>query len=82
MLHRNIVEKNAAMRALGAEVVEFGADFQEARERSIEFAAQRRLEAVPPLLDTQIVGAVSEQASPPDRRTQSRLPGSSPVRRG
>ena len=31
--HGNSAEKNAAMRALGAELVEFGADFDEARER-------------------------------------------------
>jgi len=31
--HGNSVEKNAAMRALGAEVIEHGRDFDEARER-------------------------------------------------
>lgn len=44
----NSVEKNAAMRALGAEVIEHGDDFQEAREHSVVLAAERGLEAVPP----------------------------------
>jgi threonine dehydratase len=55
----NSVEKNAAMRALGAEVVEFGADFQEARERSIEVAAVRGLEAVPPFHRDLVLGVAT-----------------------
>ena len=43
----NAREKNAAMRALGAELVEHGADFQEAREEAIRVAAARGLEMVP-----------------------------------
>ena len=46
--HGNSVEKNAAMRGLGADVVEYGDDFQEARERAAVVAAERGLEAVPP----------------------------------
>jgi len=57
--HGNSVEKNAAMRALGAEVVEFGVDFQEARERSIELAAQRGLEAVPPFHRDLVLGVAT-----------------------
>ena len=43
----NSVEKNAAMRALGVELVEHGDDFQEAREESERIAAQRGLHMVP-----------------------------------
>ena len=57
--HGNSIEKNAAMRALGAQVVEFGADFQEARERSIELAAQRGLEAVPPFHRDLVLGVAT-----------------------
>jgi threonine dehydratase len=57
--HGNSVEKNAAMRALGAEVVEFGADFQEARERSIEVATAGGLEAVPPFHRDLVLGVAT-----------------------
>jgi threonine dehydratase len=57
--HGNSVEKNAAMRALGAEVVEFGADFQEARERSIEVATVSGLEAVPPFHRDLVLGVAT-----------------------
>jgi threonine dehydratase len=43
----NSVEKNAAMRALGAELVEYGEDFQAAREEAIRFARNSGLEVVP-----------------------------------
>ncbi len=43
----NSVEKNAAMRGLGAELVEHGADFQEAREEAMRIAASSGVEAVP-----------------------------------
>jgi threonine dehydratase len=55
----NSVEKNAAMRALGADVVEFGADFQEARERSLEFAVERGLEPVPPFHRDLVLGVAT-----------------------
>ncbi len=57
--HGNSVEKNAAMRALGAEVVESGADFQEARERSLEVAAERSLEPVPPFHRDLVLGVAT-----------------------
>jgi threonine dehydratase len=41
--HGNSVEKNAAMRALGAELIERGGDFQEALEHAQALAAERRL---------------------------------------
>lgn len=45
--HGNSVEKNAAMRAFGAELIEHGRDFDEARERAAEIAAERGYEFVP-----------------------------------
>lgn len=45
--HGNSVEKNAAMRALGAELIEYGADFQAAREHAVVLARQRELHFVP-----------------------------------
>lgn len=46
--HGNSVEKNAAMRAYGAKLVEHGADFDEAREEAMRIAAQGDLYPVPP----------------------------------
>jgi threonine dehydratase len=43
----NSREKNAAMRALGADVVEFGHDFQAAREEAMRLAEAHRLRMVP-----------------------------------
>ncbi len=43
----NSKEKNAAMRALGAELVEHGSDFQAAREEAVRFAEARSLHMVP-----------------------------------
>lgn len=45
--HGNSVEKNAAMRALGAELIEHGADFQASREFAARLAAERGLHMVP-----------------------------------
>jgi threonine dehydratase len=45
--HGNSVEKNAAMRALGVELLVHGDDFQAARERAIALAAERGLHMVP-----------------------------------
>jgi threonine dehydratase len=45
--HGNSREKNAAMRALGAELIEHGDDFQQAREHAAQLAAQRGLHFVP-----------------------------------
>lgn len=46
--HGNSVEKNAAMRAFGAELVEFGDDFDEAREEAYRVAREEDLFIVPP----------------------------------
>jgi threonine dehydratase len=43
----NSSEKNAAMRALGAELIEFGRDFQAAREEAMRRAESRGLHLVP-----------------------------------
>jgi len=43
----NSTEKNAAMRAFGAELIEHGADFQDAREEAGRLAEARGLEMVP-----------------------------------
>ena len=45
--HGNSVEKNRAMRALGAELIEHGADFNAAYDRAKELAAERGLHAFP-----------------------------------
>jgi len=44
---RNSSEKNAAMRALGAELIEFGRDFQAACEEAMRVARSRGLHMVP-----------------------------------
>ncbi len=44
----NSVEKNAAMRAFGAELIEFGEDFDSAREQAFRTAETEGLTIVPP----------------------------------
>lgn len=46
--HGNSVEKNAAMRAFGAELVEFGDDFDTARVEAFRVADEEGLTVVPP----------------------------------
>ncbi len=46
--HGNSVEKNAAMRAYGAELVEHGEDFDTAREEAFRVAEAEALSIVPP----------------------------------
>ena len=43
----NSVEKNAAMQALGVDLMEHGADFQEAREHAMALAERQQLHMVP-----------------------------------
>jgi threonine dehydratase len=45
--HGNSVEKNAAMRAFGAELIEYGRDFDEARGEAERLASSRNLHMVP-----------------------------------
>jgi len=46
--HGNSQEKNAAMRAQGATLIEHGNDFQEAREKAMVLAAEKGWHMVPP----------------------------------
>jgi threonine dehydratase len=55
----NSTEKNAAMRALGAELIEAGDDFQEAREHAMRLAAARGLEMVPSLHPDLVLGVAT-----------------------
>jgi threonine dehydratase len=59
--HRNSREKNAAMRALGAELVEHGHDFQDALEFAQRLAAERGLHMVPSF-DPALVRGVASYA--------------------
>jgi len=43
----NSAEKNAAMRAQGAQLIEYGDDFQESKEHSLKLAAERGWHPVP-----------------------------------
>lgn len=52
----NSVEKNAAMRAFGADVVIHGSDFQEALEHSVRLGDERGLEIVPPFHPDLVAG--------------------------
>lgn len=52
----NSVEKNAAMRAFGADLIEFGEDFQEAREEAGRLASARQLTMVPSFHRDLVIG--------------------------
>jgi threonine dehydratase len=57
--HGNGVEKNAAMRALGAQLIEYGDDFQASREHAQMLAQRDGLHMVPPCHPDLIAGAAS-----------------------
>jgi threonine dehydratase len=57
--HGNSTEKNAAMRALGAELVEHGRDFDEAKEQAERIAAERGLEYAPSFHRDFVVGVAT-----------------------
>lgn len=57
----NSVEKNNAMRGFGGEVVEYGRDFDEAREEAARLAKQHDLYLVPPF-HTELVKGVATYA--------------------
>ncbi len=59
--HGNSVEKNAAMRAFGAELIDFGADFDEAKEEALRVAQTEGLTFVPPF-DRELVRGVATYA--------------------
>jgi len=56
--HGNSREKNAAMRAFGAELIEHGVDFDEAKDEAFRLAAERNLHIVPPF-DAALVKGVA-----------------------
>jgi len=57
--HGNSVEKNAAMRAFGAELVEAGSDFDAAREAAMTLAGERGLSMVPSFHRDLVAGVAS-----------------------
>ncbi|MDE0520833.1 MAG: threonine dehydratase [Boseongicola sp.] len=61
MPHGNSAEKNAAMKSFGAELVEYGHDFDEAREEVLRVAEREGLTFVPPF-HRELVRGVSTYA--------------------
>jgi len=57
--HGNSPEKNAAMRALGAELIEYGRDFQEAFEYATAMARRDHLHMVPSVDEALVRGVAS-----------------------
>jgi threonine dehydratase len=57
--HGNSVEKNAAMLALGAELIEFGQDYQASREHAQRLSRERGLHFVPPFHEDLVRGVAS-----------------------
>ena len=57
--HGNSREKNTAMRALGAELVEHGSDFQEAYEHALRLAETKHLHMVPSFDEALVRGVAS-----------------------
>lgn len=57
--HGNSAEKNAAMRALGAELIEHGRDFDEAKDEAFRLARERGLAIVPPFHPDLVAGVAS-----------------------
>ena len=57
--HGNSAEKNAAMRAFGAELIEHGADFDAAREHAAARAAQEGLEFAPSFAPDLVLGVAT-----------------------
>jgi len=55
----NSVEKNAAMRAFGAELIEHGKDFDEAREEAERLAGERDLAMVPSFHPDLVIGVAT-----------------------
>src|SRR3984957_10481225 len=57
--HGNSVEKNAAMRALGARLIEHGVDFEEAREHAAGLAVTEGLEFAPSFARDLVLGVAT-----------------------
>lgn len=60
--HGNSAEKNAAMRSLGATVIEHGSDFQAAREFAESFAQAEGLHLVPSFHRSLVTGVATSAA--------------------
>ena len=57
--HGNSTEKNAAMLSLGAELIEHGRDFDEAKEQAVRLATERGLEYAPSFHRDFVVGVAT-----------------------
>jgi threonine dehydratase len=57
--HGNSTEKNAAMRAFGAELIEHGSDFDEAKAAAIQIASERDLEYAPSFDRDLVIGVAT-----------------------
>jgi threonine dehydratase len=57
--HGNSTEKNAAMSALGAELIEHGRDFDEAKEQATRIASARGLEYAPSFHRDFVIGVAT-----------------------
>lgn len=57
--HGNAAEKNAAMRAFGADLIEAGADFDEAKAVASSLARERELEYAPPFHADLVTGVAT-----------------------
>jgi len=57
--HGNSAEKNAAMRAFGAELIEFGRDFDEAKEHAAAIAGQRGYAFTPAFHRDLVIGVAT-----------------------
>jgi threonine dehydratase len=57
--HRNSTEKNAAMHAFGAELIEHGNDFDEAKAAAIQIASERDLEYAPSFDRDLVIGVAT-----------------------
>ena len=55
----NAAEKNAAMRAFGAELIEHGRDFDEAKEHAVAIAAERGLAFAPSFHRDLVIGVAT-----------------------
>jgi threonine dehydratase len=57
--HGNSTEKNAAMRAFGATLIEHGRDFDEAKDTAMRLASERELEFAPSFHRDFVLGAAT-----------------------
>jgi threonine dehydratase len=62
--HGNSTEKNAAMQSFGAELVEHGRDFDEAKEQAIRIASERGLEYAPSFHRDFVIGVATYALAP------------------